>query len=144
MGSRCGRMDAARPTRIGRIADSCTSVRVAASTLLSVPSVSTMRFACVNARARSRVRWGLKTSTCSLIIALCPLSLLVRPHPVAYFWHVFEILTDIHFVFREQIVALSDQRRCQPSYTGCLSHCLYTEMIAAPLVEDDHGEAVRG
>src|SRR5205807_4385243 len=64
----------------------------------------------------------------------------VRTHPVAYFWHVFEILTDIHFVFREQIVALSDQRRCQPSYTGCLSHCLYTEMIAARLIEHDHVE----
>src|SRR5947209_11446384 len=129
MCSRCGRMDVARPTRIGRIADSCTSVRVAASTLPSVPSVSTMRFACVNARARSRARWGLKTSTCSLIIALRPLSLLVRPHPVAYFWHVFEILPDVRFVFREQVLALSDKWRCQTSHACRLSHRLNTEMI---------------
>src|SRR5437870_2665262 len=41
-------------------------------------------------------------------------SLLVRPHPVANFWHVFQVSSYIRFVFCKQVVALSDQRRCQP------------------------------
>src|SRR5258708_37764930 len=69
-----------------------------------------------------------------------PLSLLVRPYPVAHFGHVFQMSSYIRFVFRKQIVALSDQWRCQPSNACGLSHRLNAEMIAARFIEHDHVE----
>src|SRR5438067_2102872 len=65
---------------------------------------------------------------------------LVRPYPVAHFWHIFKILSDIRFVFFQQIVTLGDQWRCQPAHAGCLLQCLNAEVIAAGFIEHDHVE----
>src|SRR2546429_31265 len=69
---------------------------------------------------------------------------LVGPHPVAHFWHIFEILADIRCVFLKQLVALSDQRLGQPSHACGPSHRLNAEVIAARLIEHDHIEGRGG
>src|SRR5712692_1633236 len=75
--------------------------------------------------------------------SLISTSLLVRPHPVTNFWHVFEVCSHVGVVLSEQIIALGDQCRREFSHTCCTPHRLDAELIAAHPIEHDHIEGRR-
>jgi hypothetical protein len=72
------------------------------------------------------------------------LDLLVSPHPVPYFWHIFEVDSYIAMVFGQQIIALLNQWRRKMVEACCTLHGQDAEMIPADFIEHDHIEGSSG
>src|SRR5947209_10711392 len=66
--------------------------------------------------------------------------LLVRPDPVAYFWHIFEVGSYIAMVFGQQIIALLNEWRRQMVEACCTLHGQDAEMIPADRSEEHTSE----
>src|SRR3954465_8675310 len=62
------------------------------------------------------------------------------PHPVAYFWHIFEVGPYIAMVFGQQIIALLNEWRHQMAEAWYMLHGKDAEMIPAGVIEHDHIE----
>ncbi len=56
------------------------------------------------------------------------LSLLVRPHPVTNFWHVFEVCSHVGVVLREQSIALGVFVN-EPSVVANVDICLRMSVV---------------